>query len=68
MVVCAGGDGTLNETLSGLMQLEQRPLLGYLPCGSTNDFAMSLHLHTMLPAAGRGGRHRHALPPGRGAA
>ena len=51
MVVCAGGDGTLNETLSGLMQLEQRPLLGYLPCGSTNDFAMSLHLHTMLPAA-----------------
>ena len=25
--------------------------LGYLPCGSTNDFAMSLHLHTMLPAA-----------------
>ena len=32
MVVCAGGDGTLNETLSGLMQLEQRPLLGYLPC------------------------------------
>ena len=51
MVVCAGGDGTLNETLTGLMQLEQRPLLGYLPCGSTNDFAMSLHLHTMLPAA-----------------
>ena len=50
-IVCAGGDGTLNETLSGLMQLEQRPLLGYLPCGSTNDFAMSLHLHTMLPAA-----------------
>ena len=47
MVVCAGGDGTLNETLSGLMQLERRPLLGYLPCGSTNDFAMSLHLHTM---------------------
>ena len=51
LVVCCGGDGTLNETLSGLMQLEQRPLLGYLPCGSTNDFAMSLHLHTMLPAA-----------------
>ena len=50
MVVCAGGDGTLNETLTGLMQLEDRPLLGYLPCGSTSDFAMSLHLHTMLPA------------------
>ena len=34
-VVCAGGDGTLNETLSGLMELEERPVLGYLPCGST---------------------------------
>ena len=53
MVVCAGGDGTLNETLSGLMQLEQRPLLGYLPCGSTNDFAASLHLPTAMDEAAR---------------
>ena len=45
-VVCAGGDGTLNETLSGLMELEERPVLGYLPCGSTNDFAASLRLRT----------------------
>ena len=44
LVVCAGGDGTLNETLSGLMTLEKRPQLGYLPNGSTNDFAASLHL------------------------
>ena len=44
VVVCAGGDGTLNETISGLMELEHRPLLGYLPNGSTNDFAVSLHL------------------------
>lgn len=42
MVVCCGGDGTLNETISGLMQLEQRPILGYLPRGSTNDFATSM--------------------------
>ena len=47
-VVCAGGDGTLNETLSGLMELEERPVLGYLPCGSTNDFAASLRLRTQL--------------------
>jgi len=44
LVVCSGGDGTLNETISGLMTLEKRPLLGYLPRGSTNDFASSLHL------------------------
>lgn len=44
VVVCAGGDGTLNETLSGLMTLSKRPLLGYIPSGSTNDFAASLRL------------------------
>lgn len=53
MVVCAGGDGTLNETLSGVMQLPQRPPLGYLPCGSTNDFAASLHLPTAMDEAAR---------------
>ncbi len=44
LVVCAGGDGTLNETISGLMSLPERPPIGYLPHGSTNDFATSLHL------------------------
>jgi len=50
-VVCAGGDGTLNETLSGLMTLPKRPPVGYLPCGSTNDFAASLRLPLQIPAA-----------------
>ncbi len=62
MVVCAGGDGTLNETISGLMQLEQRPLLGYLPCGSTNDFAMPACTFTPCCPRRQSGRHRHALP------
>ena len=44
VVVAVGGDGTLNQTISGLMSLEQRPLLGYLPRGSTNDFAASLEI------------------------
>ncbi|MGM9662847.1 MAG: diacylglycerol/lipid kinase family protein, partial [Oscillospiraceae bacterium] len=43
-VVCCGGDGTLNETVSGLLCLKDPPPLGYIPCGSTNDFAASLHL------------------------
>lgn len=42
IVVCCGGDGTLNETLNGLMPLSVRPPLGYLPGGTVNDFAASL--------------------------
>ena len=44
LVVAVGGDGTLNEVASGLTQLRKPPLLGYLPQGSTNDFAASLHI------------------------
>ena len=43
-IVCCGGDGTLNETVAGLMQLAAPPPLGYIPGGSTNDFAASLGL------------------------
>ncbi|MBQ6814124.1 MAG: YegS/Rv2252/BmrU family lipid kinase [Lachnospiraceae bacterium] len=44
MVVCSGGDGTLNEAVSGIMMLDNPPLLGYIPSGSTNDFAGSIGL------------------------
>ena len=43
-VAAVGGDGTLNEVVNGLMRLDCPPLLGYLPQGSTNDFASSLRL------------------------
>ena len=43
-VVCAGGDGTLSETVTGLMDLSAPPLLGYIPFGSTNDCAVNLDL------------------------
>jgi diacylglycerol kinase (ATP) len=39
MVIAAGGDGTLNEVVSGLSIHEHRPSLGILPLGTTNDFA-----------------------------
>jgi len=42
LVVCSGGDGTLDETVAGLMNYEKRIPLGYIPAGSTNDFATSL--------------------------
>ena len=50
-IVCIGGDGTLNETIAGLMTLSPRPPLGYLPFGSTNDFAASLHIPASPPEA-----------------
>jgi diacylglycerol kinase (ATP) len=39
MIISAGGDGTLNEVVSGLSIHEHRPSLGILPLGTTNDFA-----------------------------
>ncbi|WP_353057280.1 YegS/Rv2252/BmrU family lipid kinase [Salinicola sp. JS01] len=51
-VVAGGGDGSINETVAGLMRhpAEQRPALGILPLGSANDFAHGLEL-PMTPAA-----------------
>lgn len=43
-IVCCGGDGTLNEVVTGAMALAAAPPLGYIPSGSTNDFAASLRL------------------------
>lgn len=46
ILVCSGGDGTLNETINGLMELRREgghlPVLGYIPSGTMNDFATSL--------------------------
>ena len=46
MIVCCGGDGTFNETVTGLLEAKLDIPLGYIPAGSTNDFAHSLHLST----------------------
>ena len=54
-VICCGGDGTLNETISGLLTIpaDRRPTLGYIPAGSTNDFAASIGLSASLRGAAR---------------
>lgn len=51
LVVCCGGDGTLNEMVSGMMQREDPVPMGYIPLGSTNDFAASLHLPSHVEEA-----------------
>ena len=50
-VICCGGDGTFNEILSATMNWEKRPLLGYIPAGTTNDFASGLKLPSDIRAA-----------------
>lgn len=42
LLVCSGGDGTLDEVVTGMMDCEKKIPLGYIPAGSTNDFATSL--------------------------
>lgn len=42
IAVCCGGDGTLNEMCDALYRHEKQCLVGYIPCGTTNDFANSL--------------------------
>ena len=46
LVAACGGDGTLNEVITGLLLGGHATPLGYLPCGSTNDFASGLGLPT----------------------
>lgn len=52
LVVCCGGDGTFNEMISGALESGIDIPLGYIPAGSTNDFATTLQLSTdMVQAA-----------------
>lgn len=46
LVVCCGGDGTLNETINGVMDMPRRVPIGYIPAGTTNDIAGSLGIPT----------------------
>ena len=52
LVACAGGDGTLNETIAGVMRAGMECPIGYIPCGTTNDYAASIGLsNDILTAA-----------------
>ncbi len=52
LLVCSGGDGTLDEVVTGMLQGDVQVPLGYIPAGTTNDFARSLKIpRTLMKAA-----------------
>lgn len=53
VLVCSGGDGTLDEVVTGMMQCEKKIPIGYVPAGTTNDFAHSLGIPSNMLKATR---------------
>ncbi|MER2191950.1 MAG: diacylglycerol kinase [Solibacillus sp.] len=51
IVIAVGGDGTLNEVVAGVSQFEQRPKIGLIPMGTTNDFARAVHIPRKIDEA-----------------
>ncbi len=62
LFVCLGGDGTLSDVMSGLSTISEPPLLGYIPCGTTNDVANTLHLIRRIPEAAEAILNGRAIP------
>ncbi len=62
LVVCSGGDGTLNEVVNGLMRCPEQPPLGYIPAGSANDFAASHKIPAQHVKAARMIMHGDRFP------
>lgn len=58
LVIAAGGDGTVNEVVNGLVEQEHRPMLGILPMGTSNDFAHAIgipkNIHKAIEALAKG--------------
>ena len=44
IVICRGGDGTFCEMMNGIMSLDEKPQIGYIPAGTTNDLGNTLGL------------------------
>lgn len=66
-IVCSGGDGTLDEVVTGVMQAKHPVPIGYIPAGSTNDFGNSLGIHKEMLSAAKiaAGEHSFLCDVGR---
>ena len=54
IIVVSGGDGTLNEVITGLLKSGKKLPVGYIPAGSTNDFASTFGFSTEPKIAAQG--------------
>lgn len=62
LVVCSGGDGTIDEVVTGMMAREDRTPVGYIPAGTTNDFANSLRIPRDILRAADNAVHGQVFP------
>ena len=53
IITCCGGDGTLDEIVSGMWKSKRKTPIGYVPAGSTNDFAVSLDIPSQMHEAAK---------------
>ena len=51
LIVASGGDGTLNEVITGLIKANANTPIAYIPTGTTNDFATTLGIPKNIPRA-----------------
>ncbi len=61
-IVCVGGDGTFSETVAGLMGVQERPEVGYVPMGTTNDCANTLGISQAMAAAAETAAFGRSIP------
>ncbi len=61
-VVACGGDGTVNEVVSGLAKVQARPVLGIIPAGTTNDLARALGIPFQIEEAAKLIAKRYEIP------
>ncbi|MBR3934185.1 MAG: diacylglycerol kinase family lipid kinase [Clostridia bacterium] len=62
LIIACGGDGTLSETVAGVVKMQNRPDIGYIPCGSTNDYARSFGISTDYKKAAEGAATGKPIP------
>ena len=61
-IVCSGGDGTLDEVVTGMREADLHMPLGYIPAGSTNDFARTLGISNDMVKAAKIAVGDHIFP------